>query len=251
MQFGDYARIYDLVYRDKAYGAETDYVLSVVEKHAAAKPGAILELGCGTGNYSTEFSKRGYRLTGIDLSSDMVRIAEERGIPGSRFMVGDIRSYTLEEKFPLIISLFHVFSYLNTHDDVRAFFSQAYRHLEEKGLLVFDLWNGEGVMADPPSDRLKEMENEELLLKRRTTALHKQDTHTVEVTFDFDVRDKATKQEQKFSEFHRMRYFFKEELLALAGEQFDLLAAYAWLSDKEAGEKDWYALYVFQKRQGR
>lgn len=248
MQFKDYAKIYDLIYQDKKYAAETEYVLSVIGRHRTLDSRELLELGCGTGNYSLEFSKKGYAVTGLDLSEDMVGIARGRSISHAEFVRGDIRNYELHKTFPLIVSLFHVFSYLNSDTDVRDFFARASGHLEKNGLLVFDFWNGDGVMADPPGNRIKDMESDRFVLKRKTTATHLKEMNMVEVTFGFEVKDKESSMEHRFSELHRMRYFFKQDIERLAGDDFEMVSSYGWMLDKEPDSSNWYALYVLRKK---
>src|SRR5205085_11178373 len=54
--------------------AEVDFLLEVLE----LAPGAsILDIGCGTGRHSIELAKRGYRVTGVDISSGMLAEAEK------------------------------------------------------------------------------------------------------------------------------------------------------------------------------
>jgi len=48
--FERYAAYYDLLYRDKDYAAEVDYVLHTLHE-AAPQIKAVLELGCGTGRH--------------------------------------------------------------------------------------------------------------------------------------------------------------------------------------------------------
>jgi ubiquinone/menaquinone biosynthesis C-methylase UbiE len=52
----------------------------------------LLEIGSGTGHWSAHFALRGYRVTGIDVSPDMVRVARDKGIENAEFHVGDLYS---------------------------------------------------------------------------------------------------------------------------------------------------------------
>ena len=53
--------------------AEVDFLLSLYP----LKPGAsILDIGCGTGRHSIELAKRGYQMTGLDLSEKMLEVAK-------------------------------------------------------------------------------------------------------------------------------------------------------------------------------
>lgn len=71
--FGDlYSKYYDLLYRDKNYQEETEYIHRLIQKYQTyAKE--ILELGCGTGRHAELLSEKGYLLYGIDRSKEMVQ----------------------------------------------------------------------------------------------------------------------------------------------------------------------------------
>lgn len=247
-QFKDYAKIYDLIYREKDYLSESKYVFSIANKFLESSVKNILELGCGTGNYSRCFTQMGYSVTGVDFSEEMIEIARNNNIAEASFVRADIRNYTLDKKFPLIISLFHVFSYLNTSTDVELFFENAYNHLEKGGLLIFDCWNGEGVLTELPSKRSKTVENEVYLINRQTTPTHLEDKNIVEVNFDFKIEDKINREVYVFTEQHKMRYFFAEDIVKYSESKFELLAKYAWLKEQEVDKTNWYALYVLRKK---
>jgi SAM-dependent methyltransferase len=57
--FGErYSKLYDLLYKDKNYQEEFQYVLGVLEKHASNEVISILDIGCGTGKYLKLFKNR-------------------------------------------------------------------------------------------------------------------------------------------------------------------------------------------------
>jgi len=69
--FGEYARYYDLLYRDKDYAAEADYIARLVhEFHPGAK--SILELGSGTGIHAGLLAEKGFSVHGIERSAEML-----------------------------------------------------------------------------------------------------------------------------------------------------------------------------------
>ncbi len=67
--FADYARYYALLYRDKDYVAEADYVAGLVKKyHPDAQ--SILELGFGTGIHASLLAEKGFTVYGIERSPE-------------------------------------------------------------------------------------------------------------------------------------------------------------------------------------
>ena len=147
MVFADYARYYDLLYRDKDYAAEAEYVAGLIRKfHPPAR--SILEFGSGTGIHAIHLAKRGYDVTGVDLSPDMVYIASSNveAPPNPShltphasplFLEGDIREIRLNKRYDAVIALFHVISYQTTNEDVTAAFETARHHLNPGGIFIF------------------------------------------------------------------------------------------------------------------
>ncbi len=65
----------------------------------AADGATLLEVGSGTGHWSAWFAEKGYRVTGIDISKEMMSVAAEKNIPGARFIHGDILDVEIPETF--------------------------------------------------------------------------------------------------------------------------------------------------------
>ena len=77
-QFGNlYSQYYDLLYSDKDYSAEVDYINSLIQANNK-NVNTLLDMGCGTGKHAELFCNKGYIVHGIDLSEDMLKIAENR-----------------------------------------------------------------------------------------------------------------------------------------------------------------------------
>ena len=76
MPFDAYSRYYDLLYRDKDYRREVDYVVQLLKTNGV-EGHDILEFGSGTGKHGRLLSDLGYNVHGIELSSEMVSQAEK------------------------------------------------------------------------------------------------------------------------------------------------------------------------------
>lgn len=62
----------------------------------------VLELGCGAGEFAGWFVERGFEFTGIDISPTAIAWANERGVSGARFLVGDLTA-GIDGEYDLII----------------------------------------------------------------------------------------------------------------------------------------------------
>ena len=95
--FGEYAEIYDVLYEDKDYANESRKIDAFIREYTNNKK--VLNLGCGTGRHDRELAKYGYKIHGIDFSSDMIQYAKKNiGTSELSYEVADIRNYITNEK---------------------------------------------------------------------------------------------------------------------------------------------------------
>lgn len=252
--FDQYARYYDLLYRDKDYAGEARFVSERLKAHGVSGQ-ELLELGCGTGRHALEFARLGYRVTGVDLSENMVKHARERARGLSpdlgaylQFTAGDVRTVRLEQIFDAVISLFHVMSYQTTTEDLRAAIKTAFTHLKPGGVFLFDFWYGPAVVVDPPVVRVKRLEDADLEVTRIAEPSIQAEQQCVVVNYHVFLKIKLTGGLSEVRESHPMRYLFLPELTQLLSEQgFAVLDSGGWCSQRPLGEDTWFG-YVAAKR---
>lgn len=100
--------------------------------------GALLDLCCGTGHLAASLVARGFSVTGLDGSADMLRYAQENA-PQAQFVEGDARYFQLETKFDGVICASASLNHMETLDDLRAVFTSVNRALKPGGVFVFDV----------------------------------------------------------------------------------------------------------------
>ena len=249
--FSDYSSCYNLLYADKDYGAEADYVARLIRK-SNPEASSILELGCGTGRHAQHFASHGFSVHGVDLSSEMIEVAQSNHKPSDReivFEVGDVRSVRLGRRFDCVLSLFHVMSYQTSNDDIRNAFLTASEHTAPGGVFVFDCWYGPGVLTDPPAVRVKRVSSDELSVMRIAEPTVDSMANVVQVDYSLHVQKMTPPSEKWISESHRMRYFFVPEIELMLGEAgFMLRGVYRWMSDEPPTIDTWNAMIVAAKR---
>ncbi len=103
--FTNYAEKYEEESFTKGTLKEVDFIENEIKFNKKCR---ILDVGCGTGRHSIELAKRGYTVTGIDLSDNMLdkarSKAKEAGVEVT-FMQADARDFNFNEKFDLVIML--------------------------------------------------------------------------------------------------------------------------------------------------
>jgi len=207
MSFKDYAKYYDLIYKDKDYEKEVDFIENIFGKN---KPKKILEVGCGTGNYTKILLKRGYEVTAIDISEDMLKIA--RGKCACKFIEGDIRSVSINDKFDACIAMFAVMGYITENSDIIRALNNIRRHLKPNGIFIFDVWNGLAVMRLLPEQRIKEVENNEIKIIRFASPNLRSFDHICEVDYKVLILNKADNTYEEINEKHIVRFYFPQEI---------------------------------------
>lgn len=251
--FGKYAEYYNLLYKDKDYAGEAQYVHGLIQKYC---PGAktVLNLGCGTGNHDFELAKLGYEVTGVDMSEEMLAAADSRrasiacSITQPCFQQGDIRIIRLEKTFDVAISLFHVMSYQTTNDDLQAAIATAKVHLADGGCFIFDCWYGPGVLTDPPVVRVKRLEDEQIRCVRIAEPVIYPNENLVDVNYQIIITDKTTCGMEQVQETHRMRYLFTPEIQLLVNEAgLKIISSFEWMTDNLPDFSTWGTCFVVKR----
>lgn len=242
--FGAYARYYNLLYKDKDYTGEADYIHRLIGQHQP-QARTILDLGCGTGRHDQLLTRHGYELTGVDQSAEMLAVAATNAHPTLNFLQGDIRSIRLEKTFDVVISLFHVVSYQTSNEELAAVMATARAHLKPGGIFIFDCWYGPAVLTDRPSIRIKRLEDETTAITRIAEPLMYPNDNRVDVHYQVHARDKQSGETAELHETHRMRYLFRPELeLLLSAQGMNIQEYAAWMTGKEAGFDSWSVYFV-------
>lgn len=250
--FNNYAKYYDLLYADKQYQFEADFVHGLLLTHAIKPIENILELGAGTGKHAYHLAEKGYYVNGVDQSNMMLEmagnlIAKAPAAIANKIQLehGDIRNLSLDKKFDAAISLFHVMSYQITNLDLEATFASVKAHVNAGGLFIFDCWYGPAVLANRPVVRFKQFQNDELTIERMAVPTLYENDNTVKVHYHLFVKENASSQYQKLEEEHFMRYLFLPEIERLCHQYgMKLIHSCEWLSSKALSLDSFGACFV-------
>ncbi len=136
----DYIRLYS--HRDRR---ESELFIESIKDLLSLHHGMkILDLCCGCGRYSYALSEKGYTVTGLDLSRDLLRCARremcEIGLEIA-FVRGDMRRLPFRESFDLVLNMFTSFGYFSEDDENLQTLSEVHRVLKRGGWTVIDFIN--------------------------------------------------------------------------------------------------------------
>ena len=243
--FRAYSSYYDLIYKDKDYIGECDYIQSLLLAHVQAK-GSLLEFGSGTGKHGCLLAERGFTVHGIERSAEMV--AQSGATPGFSCQQGDICTIKMGRTYDAVLSLFHVLSYQTSNVDVQAVFARAAEHLATGGIFVFDFWYSPAVYSQQPVVRVKRMADDQKRITRIAEPVIYPNENRVDVNYTIYAQYIDSGIVQIMSETHPMRHFSLPEIDLLAeANGFSRIDAEEFLTGKSPSTDTWGVCVTLKK----
>lgn len=125
--------------------ADAEKLVGLILKNVNIRPGAeIIDLACGAGRHSILFAEKGYNVTAVDLSTNLLNIARKRAEELNlriNFVNADLRNFCFTSKFDLAVNLFTSFGYFENDEENFLLFSQASGLLKDNGYFIIDYFN--------------------------------------------------------------------------------------------------------------
>ncbi len=136
-----FAEVYDQL-MDVDYDRWADLYRDLLAGYGIGRGSRVCECACGTGGLTIPLQRRGYQMTGVDLSQEMLWQAAQKarkmglGIP---FVQQDMRKLHLHRQMDAVLATCDGVNYLLEDVDAAAFFTAAYAALRPGGVLLFDV----------------------------------------------------------------------------------------------------------------
>ncbi|MBR5140346.1 MAG: class I SAM-dependent methyltransferase [Clostridia bacterium] len=158
------APVYDAINKDVDYVRWADFIEKIISQNRGfQEENLILDLGCGTGKMTLELASRGYDMTGVDISSEMLDIArceaDERGLTNILWLNQDMREFELYGTVGVTVSCLDCMNHLTSTGDFKKCLSLVHNYLVPDGLFIFDI-NGKGKFEKIYADNSYVMEND-------------------------------------------------------------------------------------------
>ena len=238
--YNTFAQFYDKLTENVDYKVRSSYISNFFSLYSAKK-GRVLDLACGTGSLSSELSKLGYSVTGIDLSDDMLSVASAKKIESAEFYKRDMTDFQFDEKFDFCVCSLDSINHLENEKDVKKCFDCVAAALNSGGVFVFDVntvFKHKHILADnafvfDEEDFFLAWDNEQLSDNR------------VRILLDFFVFNGQSY--DRFSEEIIEKAYDTEILKTLLSDDFKIIGVYDELTnepEKEYSER----LYFVCKR---
>ena len=139
--YGAFAGLYDALMDDVDYDAWAEYYMALIGR-MGVEPRALCDCACGTGAMSVRFAERGVKVTGVDLSGDMLELARQKALSRGvqvMFVRQDMCALTLPRPVDALVCACDGVNYLLDDDRLNAFFDRARQAVRPGGVLAFDI----------------------------------------------------------------------------------------------------------------
>ena len=138
------APVYDKLNDTVDYSLWADYIEECFKKFSPEKEiKSVLELGCGTGSMTLELARRGYDMTALDISEEMLSVAENRvreaGLKDVLFVESDMCGFELYGTVDAVICCLDGINHLLSREELLECFALVNNYLEDGGVFVFDV----------------------------------------------------------------------------------------------------------------
>lgn len=152
---------------------EAQYFIDKLASHFEIKRGVkVLDLACGKGRHSVYLNKKGFQVTGIDLSELNISIAKNFEQSDLHFHIHDMREVFRVNEFDYVFNFFTSFGYFDNEDDNRSTMFAIAKQLKKDGIVVIDFMNTRNVLAGMIFNEVRRIDGIEFLIKRRFDGKH-------------------------------------------------------------------------------
>ncbi|MEP9406967.1 class I SAM-dependent methyltransferase [Peribacillus frigoritolerans] len=141
MTYERFAYVYDELMKDAPYEKWLMILTAKLEQYGIGGR-KVLDLACGTGEMTVELAQHGFEVTGVDLSDEMLLVANEKAVKlGLSIPLFQQNMAELEGlgQFDCVTIFCDSLNYLRDEEDIVKTFSRVHEHLKDGGLFMFDI----------------------------------------------------------------------------------------------------------------
>lgn len=240
---------YDILNDEIDISAWADFICGNIKKYGLKDNARICDIACGTGSMSVELEKRGYTLMSLDLSQDMLCIAENKARNNKcrniTFTCQDMRTFRDTAKNACVICLLDSLNCLMNIKDIKLCFESTNKALEMGGIFVFDV-NSKYKFENVYGDNAYILENDGILCAWQNQYNEKSKVCDFYLSFFTENKDGTY---QRSDEHRREKmYTLKSIEKALLEKGFEICGVSCDFDFNEADENKDERLYITAKK---
>lgn len=215
--YRDFAFIYDRVMENANYDEWYDYIKEKFDR-LDFKGTDVMDLGCGTGEILLRLREDGYKVIGVDLSTEMLSVAKEK-FDEMGIEIPLVNQDMIEMQLPIsvdmVVSLFDTINHIVDIKDLETSFANVRTHLSDGGYFIFDIATRK-LLKDMFKNGVFLDDREDMTILWRHYYDKKEKTDNITTTF-FVKEDNPPKERQnvmyeRIDEYHVKKIYTEEEI---------------------------------------
>jgi cyclopropane fatty-acyl-phospholipid synthase-like methyltransferase len=130
----------------------------------------ILDLACGTGRHSILLAEKGFNVTAVDLSKNLLSIARRAADESHvkvNYIHADLRQFSIGARFKLVINLFTSIGYFEADEENFKIIKTAYNQLNNSGYFVLDFFNRRFIEKNLVPESINNFSDETIIQRRQ------------------------------------------------------------------------------------
>ncbi|OGO79048.1 MAG: methyltransferase [Clostridiales bacterium GWB2_37_7] len=209
------AEYYDMLMDDIDYNVWCSFIEEIFQIYGS-QPHNILETACGTGNITIPMALKGYNLLGVDISEEMLTIAENKARSKKlniKFIKQNMTELTLNMSFDAVLCMCDGVNYIIEEDELYKYFSTVHHLLNTDGVFIFDISS---------SYKLRRILGNNILFQEKNDFCYIwennffEEDELLEMRLNFFIPQRGLY--KRLEEFHIQRAYTEEQLIRLLAE---------------------------------
>ncbi|GAB6106241.1 class I SAM-dependent DNA methyltransferase [Fusibacter bizertensis] len=218
--YSEFASVYDLMQYDIDYPLWINQLDQILKKYKSNAK-TVLELACGTGTISIGLSQKGYLCEALDLSEDMLTIAQSKAYEQGakiKFYNQNMDSFNTKKKYDMICCMCDGMNYQKDMETLSKVMKQIAMHINKEGIIVFDLSTKYKLKEIIGNNTFAEtFENEAYIWENEYD-----EDHNI-LNFSLTLFKNAGEGYERFEEYHTQKAYDLEEVLSVIEPFFDVI----------------------------
>ena len=158
---------YHILYKERDEKEAQYFLDRLIDFLKPAAGARILDVACGKGRHAVYLNKKGYDVSGFDLSKENIDYDRQFENETLKFFVHDMREPFRTDDFDYVFNLFSSFGYFDSSDDNERVIASQAQALKKHGILVLDYMNSEMTCSCLIPDEIKQIEGIRFHVKKK------------------------------------------------------------------------------------
>ncbi|MBS1519152.1 MAG: class I SAM-dependent methyltransferase [Bacteroidetes bacterium] len=223
---------------------EAGHMIDLIQRNLDIRTGSkVLDVACGAGRHSLQLAKRGFSVTGFDLSEFLISEAEKSFTEAKendlrlKFLIKDMRKFNFRNSFDLAVNIFTSFGYFNNDEENFRVIENVSNSLKKGGYFVFDFINSGYIIQNIVPRSRNKIGNATVVQKRR-------------IKEGYIIKDIEIHKGKKITRFNEiLRLYSKQELIkCFKSHNFKIKSLFGDYYGNEFSEKKSKRLIIFAQK---